>query len=65
MPDDGTDETQQRLQIGELERLGVTAPGDVDEDEAMHSVQQQLADRGVESDAAEIRRIVREARARR
>ena len=44
----------------ELERLGVTVPTDVDEDEAMHSVQQQLADRGIERDAAEIRRLVRD-----
>lgn len=35
---------------------------DGDEDEAMHSVQQQLADAGLECDADEARRIVREAR---
>ena len=61
MADDVADETPQRLEIDELERLGVTVPTDVDEDEAMHSVQQQLADHGVEADAAEVRRIVRDA----
>lgn len=40
----------------------VQVPTDVDEDEATRSVQQQLADAEIESDSAEARRIVQEAR---
>jgi hypothetical protein len=61
--DDVANEIRRQAQerIDQLERQGITVPTDVDEDEAMHSVQQQLADAGFECDAAEARRIVREA----
>jgi len=63
MADDLADEVQRlaQQQKDELEQQGLTVPTDVDEDEAMHSVQQQMDDLGLECDAVEARRIVREA----
>jgi hypothetical protein len=55
---------QADAQIEQLEQRGIVVPTGVDEDEAMHSVQQQLADAGFDSDAYDARHIVREARRR-
>jgi hypothetical protein len=62
--DDVANKMQQQAQeqIDQLEQPGIVVPTDVDEDEAMHSVQQQLTDAGFECDAVDARRIVREAR---
>ena len=63
MADDLADEEQRlaQQQMDELKQQGLTVPTDVDEDEAMHSVQQQMDDLGLECDAVDARRIVREA----
>jgi hypothetical protein len=64
---DNNDELRRQAaaRIEQLQQRGIVVPTDVDEDEAMHSVQQQCADAGLECDADEARRIVRQARSQR
>jgi hypothetical protein len=60
--EDVVEDTQGQAQdIDQLRQRGIEVPTGVDEDEAMHSVQQQMTDAGLECDAFEARRIVREA----